>query len=179
MTDDIFTFSQEDEQSAKNYQQTMDEAAERLETKYADRGLKFTVPFSGMVPVQAFGHIDGNRFYFRFRYDRGMLKIGPVDEELDKALAVAEEKRRQEKLAKINANDVFSSLGLGREKPAQTGEDDYYYPNRVTTFSSIADYSGEPYLGALTKEMAVDLFSKLVEALEPVESDPEISEENA
>jgi hypothetical protein len=52
-----------------------------LEKKFADRGLRFTSTFEGTDPVQAYGHLDGLRFYFRFRYDSASLVLGDVGNE--------------------------------------------------------------------------------------------------
>lgn len=117
-----------------------------LEEKYADRGLKFTSPFEGLAPIQAHGHLDGKRFYFRLRGGYASLQVGVYD------LAVEVE---QKKLRNVrhgypaNSSEVF-------KVPKESDAD--LYPT-VMLFESSADAS---------KGKMPELFSILMDSLEPV-----------
>lgn len=76
-----------------------DEVVTVLEGKYADRGLKFTSPFEGLAPIQAYGHLDGKRFYFRLRGGSASLRVGVYD----KAIEV------EKKKTPMNALDTLPS----------------------------------------------------------------------
>jgi hypothetical protein len=66
---------------------TDQEIVQVLEKLYAHRGLKFTTVFEGLEPVQAYGDIDGMRFYFRERGNISSLKVGQYDVELERKYA--------------------------------------------------------------------------------------------
>lgn len=63
---------------------TNEETAQVLEKLYTHRGLKFTAVFEGLEPVQAYGDIDGMRFYFRERGGISSLKVGKYNVELER-----------------------------------------------------------------------------------------------
>jgi len=151
---------------------------DRLEAKYADRGLKFTVPFSGGCPVQAFGHLDGLRFYFRFRSNWGQLKMGPYDREIEelRVMRINEDhaKRRAENEAKYAGQELSSGdrmwmdLGTREERvPREDAAD--YYPMRVTRVAGHEGHTpGDDYNGDLNNDEAYDMFSLLADSLEDV-----------
>jgi hypothetical protein len=57
--------------------------AQELEASNIHRGLRFTSVFQGLVPVQAYGIVDGKRFYFRQRNGLSYLVVGEFDYEVD------------------------------------------------------------------------------------------------
>lgn len=117
-----------------------------LEEKYADRGLVFTSPFEGLAPIQAYGHLDGKRFYFRLRGGEASLKVGVYD----LAKEVEEKKLRNRRLGlPADSSDVFK---------VQKESDPELYPT-VMIFESYAPSQ---------KLKMPELFSLLVESLEPV-----------
>lgn len=121
-----------------------------LEEKYSDRGLKFTSPFEGLAPIQAYGHLDGKRFYFRLRGGDASLKVGTYD----LALEIAEKKRRNVSLGlPADSSEVF-------KVPKESDKD--LYPT-VIQFES--------YTGSGKRKMP-ELFSILVETLEAAPTDP-------
>jgi len=149
--------------------------AEELEAEFKDRELKFTVVFEGMVPVQAFGWLDGSRFYFRFRSDYASLIVGKYDkdweqEDFDKRLA----RYREAKEARVAAGrismddwDMFDHLSdiqaSGDHLP--TGLEPDYYPVRREFMAGFGNVTGEPYAGALSPNFAKEVFRKLVNSL--------------
>lgn len=117
-----------------------------LEEKYADRGLKFTSPFEGLAPIQAHGHLDGKRFYFRLRGGEASLRVGVYD----LAIEIANKKRRNTSLGiAANSTSVFKI-------PKESDKD--LYPT-VVLFASWADSY---------KRRMPELFSILMDTLEPV-----------
>jgi hypothetical protein len=118
-----------------------------LEEKYADRGLKFTSAFEGFAPVQAYGHLDGKRFYFRLRGGVASLKVGMYD----LAKEVEEKKLRNRRLGlPVDSSDVFK---------IQKESDPELYPTIIHL---------ESYAPSQKLRMP-ELFAALVETLEPVE----------
>lgn len=117
-----------------------------LEEKYADRGLKFTSPFEGLAPIQAYGHLDGKRFYFRLRGGEASLRVGVYD----KALEVEEKKRQNERFG----YPIVSNI------PKES--DPELYPTVIQL---------ESYAPSNKRKM-VELFSLLADTLEPVPTDP-------
>jgi hypothetical protein len=117
-----------------------------LEEKYADRGLVFTSPFEGLAPIQAFGHLDGMRFYFRLRGGEASLRVG----EYDLAIEVERKKRRNLGLGyPANSSEVF-------KVPKESDKD--LYPTTLLFFSSADSH----------KRTMPELFSLLVDSLEAV-----------
>lgn len=150
-----------------------------LETTFADRQLRFTVPFGGSIPVQAWGYMDGYRFYFRFRRDVGSLRLGVADPEYYVKINSLKNKREAELIAKLE--DGLKSGELSKEEyteelefftrftkdeKAPEFDDSRFYPTYIKKESSIREYTGEPYEGALTPSQMKDLFTKLVVLLE-------------
>ena len=154
---------------------------EDLETTFADRKLKFTVPFCGSIPVQAWGYMDGVRFYFRFRRDVGSLRLGLADPEHYVKINNLKNKREALELAKLE--DGLKSGALSKEEYAEELEfmtrfaktkDEkvpefnapQFYPTHIKKESSIREYTGEQYEGTLTPHQMQDIFTKLVILLE-------------
>lgn len=116
-----------------------------LEEKYSDRGLKFTSPFEGLAPIQAYGHLDGKRFYFRLRGGDASLRVGVYD----KAIEVAHKKHRNESFGYTIVTNI----------PKESDKE--LYPT-VIQFESYVDAS---------KGKMVELFSVLMDTLEPVSTE--------
>lgn len=117
-----------------------------LEEKYADRGLVFTSPFEGFAPIQAYGHLDGKRFYFRLRGGEASLKVGVYD----LAKEVEQKKRRNVSFGyPSDSSEVF-------KVPKES--DPELYPTVIHL---------ESYTPSQKRKM-VELFSILLEGLEPV-----------
>lgn len=126
-----------------------DEAATSLEEKYSHRGLRFTSSFEGLAPIQAYGHLDGNRFYFRLRGGAASLKVGVYDKDIE----VAQKKHRNESVGYTIVTNI----------PKESDKE--LYPT-VIQFESYVDAS---------KGKMVELFSLLVDTLEPVAVEPQTS----
>lgn len=137
-------------------------AVETLEQHYQDRGLKFTVPFTNNIPNQAFGQIDGMLFYFRYRGDSASLRVGTIP--------MFRLEREHVQAVKRWKEDPTSPFGWKKERPTKrelNGVNDM--PVAIKKESFLTDYTGEPLNSSLDREQMVDLFTKLVEALEDVD----------
>lgn len=152
-----------------------------LEAQYADRELKFTESFRGSIPVQAWGYMDGYRFYFRFRGDIGSLSIGIANPEYYVRINDLRAKRETRKLAQLEEGlktgtltkaeydeemDFFSHFGKSEDEKVPDFDDPRFYPTHIKKSSMVLNYTGERYEGALTPEQMLDLFTKLVDSLE-------------
>lgn len=172
----------------ESYYEDADVVVRRLEEKYSDRGLLFTTPFLGCVPVQAYGHVDGQRFYFRFRSNWGSLRVGPYERELEELHALRlnedrkarQQKRLQEAQAKSATEDnTFDVAGWLDEREEQVVEEDnpHFMPTRIT--AAVGQEGSDPedvYNGSLTDDEAFDMFSHLLENLRPVPVGEQLSE---
>lgn len=155
----------------------MEQAGRNLEERFADRGLVFTRDFSGAMPVQAFGVIDGMRFYFRFRHNTATLNVGELDPEKPQRDYERQVKQIQDakdaleqKLAKGEADDDFVLRINAARVPAKetpNGIDDY--PTLLSKRAVIADVTDSPHAGILSGNEAEDLFTELVAELEDVD----------
>lgn len=156
----------------ENIRGEMNKAALMLEKKFEQEGLKFTTPFNGAVPVQAYGELWGLRFYFRYRYDVVSLILGPVDEEADKKDTKQQEENRARRISELNHPedcDCFSCLMYSHPITPFNDDLDTYYPLNVHYRGAVENYSGERYGGSFsTAEEAVDAFTKVFENLERV-----------
>lgn len=159
----------------------IDAACSQLEEQFAERGLKFTQNFGGAMPVQAFGVIDGMRFYFRFRHDVAALRVGELDPEkpvrdYDRAVAGRMERIRKAdallQAGEITQEQHASDLKwFGREPRIEypNGRDDY--PTLIKKESRIYNVLNQEYAGILSADEAVKVFAGLVESLEEVDYD--------
>lgn len=157
----------------------------RLEKKYAHRGLLFTTPIMGSVPVQGYGHVDGQRFYFRFRGNWGNLRVGPYDRELEElhALRVNEDKATRKKArmekALAEGNPIENAFDWLDEREEKVVEEDCpdFMPTIITAaaFQEGADPE-DIYNGFLDDIEAFTMFSYLLDNLEPVPVENQIPE---
>ena len=154
-----------------------------LETTYSDRDLKFTSNFSGAMPVQAHGHLDGLRFYFRFRHNWGSLEVGPYVKEFEQmyTLRLQEDKDiRKQKLeacylsGEITEKDYQETtiwLGYsdkGNLQPVLESTPTFN-PHHITKRSNIEGKNPEDkYNGFLTDDEAYNMFCQLVDTLEDI-----------
>lgn len=129
-------------------QQAIKELTSKLEDKFADRGLQFTLNFYGAMPMQAMGWLDGERFYFRFRRDTAMLKVGNVNP----AVAREEHEHRKQRFP------AYDGVMMTNEHPAA-------FPHIVSAQSSIVGVTGEPLAGFLEPDEIYKTFIRLIQAL--------------
>lgn len=152
------------------------EIIEELENEFSHRGLKFTTTFMGVLPVQAYGHIDGKRFYFRYRSDNATLKVGVFNEITEEkefyssrnrnlgALFVLEQQYLNGEIEE--SSYVFKKAIFSRSSyEKQTGNEDDYYPNYCVETIRIEGYLNEPFSGVLSPAEAKDVFTKLLNKL--------------
>lgn len=145
------------------------DVAEDLEVLFSQRGLKFTVPFSGSYPVVAYGWLDGMRFVFKFKSLQAVLNLGVFNAEVEE---------RDQRLHSDAVRTALTELPVGSRKRdflqdvniAQTGEEPDYYPNPVL-FSVYLDNLRDPvtglYLGnELEPADCLRIFSQLVNMLD-------------
>jgi hypothetical protein len=174
----------EEEEFAKRmetHSEAVKAVVEDLEAKYSDRKLKFTVPFRGSVPVQAWGYMDGYRFYFRFRRDIGSLRLGITNPEHYIKINDLRAKRETRQLAELEDGlktgrltqseyadelEFFSLFRKTHDEKAPEFDDPMFYPTHIKKESVISEYTGERYEGTLDPGQMYDLFTKLVEKLE-------------
>lgn len=162
----------------------MKRAVKILESLYAEDGLMFSIPFNGVVPVQAYGEIHGYRFYFRHRYDSLFLRIGPVNKEFDdlynEALKARSDERAEAHAEVCDAEDkseCFECLFLGSSfSPSNTHLEDYY-PHQVVFSGYVNDYTGEEYAGSFnTAEEAVKAFQTVLESVKQLPYEDQFEE---
>lgn len=168
-----------EERDFQKEKEEMKEAVLRLEKRFADRGLKFTQNFAGGLPMQAFGIIDNMRFYFRFRHDVAVLRVGNLDEakplrDYDRAVALRMKRLRDIEedftAGKMTRQEADSaSKWFAREPRIEypNGRDDY--PTLIKKEARISNVLGETYAGFLKADEAEKVFTSLVEALEDVD----------
>lgn len=156
------------------------DVSRQLEADYADRGLKFTVDIIGAVPVQAWGHIDGLRFYFRFRGNVAQLRVGPYVHEFEKLYAqrVNEDiAKRNEEYEKQDRSDRELLRSLQREEQVVREDAVDFIPHHVAKYSFLEGSDPEDiYNGSLSPEEAYETFSKLIDTLEDVPEKEQLSE---
>lgn len=164
----------------KAHREAVKAVVANLEAKYADRQLKFSVPFSGSIPVQAFGYIDGYRFYFRFRHDCASLRAGIASPEYYVRINTNRKERELSRLAKLEDDlatgkitraeydeelDFFSLFKKDEDEKAPEFDDTHFYPTHIKEQSEVDNYTGEPYEGSLTAPQMNDVFTRLVDNL--------------
>lgn len=149
-----------------------------LETLYAERGLKFTMPLFTGREVKSFGEIDGVRFSALANAKRASLRVGRLDDKLaqqeyttkifvwNKKMKAVEEKYATRKINGEIYMNQYDHLMLTRPKILiANGITDT--PNIVTHSALIKlplkDIQGMP----LAEDDKVKLFSRLVDDLKP------------
>lgn len=150
-------------------------AADRLEAKFSGRGLRFTQVFSGAMPVQAFGVIDGMRFYFRFRHDVAALRVGDLDpskpaRDLERKNK-ASEKQNAILLQNVADGDMDEDearrwIAINERRAVvevPNGIDDY--PTLIKKESIAHGVLGQQWAGTLTADEAESIFARLVDEL--------------
>jgi hypothetical protein len=147
-----------------------------IEERLSDRGLKFEDRGLGFIPAQAFGRIDGQHFYFRFRGDAASITVGPFDEALELAVWQWGQQIDATYDAQLRAEDenhpMLGMLIAQTDRPLETDLD--FLPTRVTAWAVADDVTGEPYNGSLELDEFATLFERLVSELVPVPEDEQI-----
>lgn len=135
-----------------------------LEEAFPELGLRFTQGFKGAIPVQAYGWILGQRFYFRFRGDIASLNLGTVDRE--KAVAAAENRIKflagTDEPSAEQREDIMERFNIVVKSDLSVDA----FPTEVSQRVVIGGYTGDVWNGVLTPAQAQDVFAKLVEKLE-------------
>lgn len=127
-----------------------DKEAEQLETQFNKRGLQFTSPFEGLSLMQAYGYLDGKRFYFHLRNGNASLCVGVYNK--------AAEMKKVRHDAEPQTTKGHRKGLLGSEIPKETDPD--LFPSVVLLVSRVES----------TRDRLVDVFSTLVDNLKPVEN---------
>ena len=133
------------------------EAVALLEGRYSQRALHFTVVFEGLEPLQAFGRIDGKRFYFRLRGKTASLVVGHYDRDVE----VQKAAEQNERFRNIYGN------GLVIKVPDE---------KRVDLHPSVVEFASSFELGAGDVQFPEGLtglagiFAALVDSLAPVKT---------
>lgn len=162
----------------------VDEAVAELEAKFAGRGLRFTEGFRGACPMQAYGWIDGQRFYFRYRNDIASLRVGTVDPvKAQKAYEYDRTVKAKSMVDFVAANRELSDeqqqemLAVQAAKAVlETNDDIHAFPSAITAYAGFNDIQGNPYAGALnSKEEILTTFIRLVSELEAPEQEGKAS----
>lgn len=172
-------------EEARKARSSRDKMVANLEAKYRSRGLKFTLPFAGAVPVQAYGRIDGLRFYFRFRGNVARLNCGPVDPVFEKRYAdrsresYMDNYRKDQK--KPRDKDSFFPEDYWKKQAdavrPQTDADADFFPHKLTKASWCeGPIPGDKYNGSLSDGEAFTIFSKLVETLQDVPEQDQVDQ---
>lgn len=148
---------------------------ETLEAEFAKQGLRFTKGFHGAMPVQAYGWILGQRFYFRFRHDTAVLHVGNVDP----AKSYEDFERKVNKFARgryefgnDNAvkfedlpeweKDVLRASAVETHNlVVETEHSITVHPNEVKQTVSLEDFTGEKLSGYLSAPEAQKVFTFL------------------
>lgn len=141
---------------------SLPDAVSTLESKYADRGLRFDQGgFQGLEPIQAYGVIDGMRFYFRNRGHMMSLSVGIFDVEKAEAKRDQHVEHFKKELEK-NPDDITAYAMIQMLQGEVYAEDDQVPPNES---KMISYYSRDnPLEGS---QDAVSVFSGLVDTLRP------------
>lgn len=127
-----------------------DREAQLLEEQFNKRGLQFTAPFEGLSLMQAYGYLDGKRFYFHLRNGDASLCVGVYDRaaEMRKVRQTSEDNR---------PNPGLSTSRMRADIPKET--DSRLFPSVVLLASHVES----------DRERLVDLFANLIDNLKPVE----------
>ncbi|MFE6967199.1 hypothetical protein ACFVAJ_19050 [Agromyces sp. NPDC057679] len=158
-----------------------------LEQQHASLGLRFADNRFGSFPVQAYGWLGEDRFYFRFRGDYARLIVGPVDPLLDEARALRVTQQNVQfreideiRYARVDPEDekerrfqkamMCHRVGNRPQKASDVG----YHPEIVTRSADISSVTGEGYAGTLDQEQFADVFTRLLRQLRPVPKSEQI-----
>lgn len=165
----------------------LEQAAANLEAKYVARGLRFTAPFGGGCPVQAYGHIDGLRFYFRYRWSGARLDVGPYERELEELHALRMREASQRHLARSRERFAAGEIdeqalrwdenAAARPEKVAEESDPQFYPHRIVKrafFEDPEDTSG--LKGDLDGAEAEAFFAELIERLEELPAAEQLPE---
>lgn len=137
---------QEEWESTPEYQAAIVAAEERkverekmfrkLEEEFADRGLK-VLSWGGACPTQGYGYLDGDRWYFRFRWGNATLDVGPYVEEDEEADYQKALKRYHREMAEIESGlRDEESLFAPHVPRKRMPDDEQFYPKNATRKSS-------------------------------------------
>lgn len=154
----------------KKWQSDMDDAARYLEAKYEDRGLEFTSTFKGSVPVQAYGHVDGMRFYFRFRGNHASINIGPYDLDYEERFAAFQnkmaEERYQKRLKEGLPTDVFDTRHHDSPEQPSLEDDPQFYPHIMKRYgAALGKNPADTYNGSFEDgNDAIWMFSRVMDS---------------
>jgi hypothetical protein len=140
-----------------------------LEYAFEDRGLRFTINFIGALPQQAYGHLDGLRFYFRFRGNHASLTLGAFDKDFEEKYEARCKAQYEDNHKNDDPNDKWA---LKYYDKAQHEDDPRFYPRIVLKHSySEGPNPGNTYAGWLPPKDLGPLFIKLATSLEDVPTD--------
>jgi len=149
--------------------------ADKLEAKYADRGLRIVQCFDGISPVQANGYLGREVFYFRFRGDIASLEVGLPDWDKTKRDGT---QGKMSSLQKIEATQAALIAGAISVHEAQKNyenlmielpprEVDPLYSDIVSKSARIEGVTGNHYAGLLSHNRLESIFCELIENLVP------------
>lgn len=140
-------------------------------------GLRFTTGFTSCTPMIAEGRIGRRYFHFRFRWDCASLQVGFPENRTsarDRRRALRTLRRRVEPVGEWtddNWTNGFMEL-LARNDLRKGNRRIDAYPSRLTAQAAIGGVTGEAYAGFLPPEKAAEIFSELVDRLEPASRRP-------
>lgn len=158
-----------------------DKVFEVLGEKYPN--ISFIEGGFGSVPVQAFGQIDDEYFYFRFRFNHATLTVGPYDEELASLYVqrVREDaEAREHELDEADPFSMFFTVEYQVKKAIRESNPqvrDGYLPIRKTRYASLAGENPEDeYKGELDTDEFISMFSTLVNNLKSIPESEQLSD---
>ncbi|QOT19400.1 hypothetical protein [Paenarthrobacter sp. YJN-5] len=150
----------------RNLRPEQEELIADLTERYANQKVRFDTGFVGSIPVQAYGRIGRQYFYFRFRGDSASLTLGLAD--LRRSASRAKHARRKalRELRRGRAEDNFMSFMLKRDLRRDTSLD--RHPSRPVWYAVIHDVTGDEWAGELEPEDSAGLFVQLMDQLRRV-----------
>lgn len=167
-------YSEETLEAERREAEEMDAVAVELEEMFPQLGLRFTKTFAGGMPVQAYGWILGERFYFRYRSDIASLTVGTVNAEKAEAEFERKVTRSMEFREKMPAfkpesvdSDEFTREGIieSLNLTVQTDFSLTAFPDDVSFRVAVGGFAGNPWCGVLSPEDAKEVFIQLIELL--------------
>lgn len=167
-------YSEETLEAERREAEAMDALAVELEEMFPELGLRFTKTFAGGMPVQAYGWILGERFYFRYRSDIASLTVGTVNAEK----AEADFEHKVTRALEIRDNmPAFYKDGMEKQEFTREGLIESLNLSVMTDFSvnafptdvsfhvNLGGFIGNPWAGVLSPDEAKEVFIQLVELL--------------